>query len=203
MIVLAEKWEARDEREHAKANLADYRRIKAGGGDNEKQPHQPQQPPKKAPLQPGPANPCYCCGSHQHFFRSCTKKELSCNNCKKKGHLAHMCKGDNTVAEQQPTSTDGAPKKVTFPKGTKKETAPKCATVMTAEIIDVDTSKVSEVVSTEWLTDSGASRHICHDKRMLWDLRELETPVIVRQMVGQVPVTHCGTVRVECENEAG
>ena len=130
---------------------------------------------------------------------SCTKKELSCNNCKKKGHLAHMCKGDKTVAEQQSTSTDGAPKKVTFPKGTKKESA----TVMTAEIIDVDTSEASEVVSAEWLADSGASWHICHDKRILWDLRELEIPVIVRQMVGQVPVTYCGTVRVECENEVG
>ena len=113
-----------------------------------------------------------------------------------------MCRGDKTVAEQQWTSTDGAPKKVTFPKGTKKETALKFATVMTAEIIDVDTSEVSEVVSTEWLADSGTSRHICHDMRTLWHLRELETPVIVRQMVGQVPITHCGKVRVECENDS-
>ena len=38
---------------------------------------------------------------------------------------------------------------------------------------------------------------------MLWDARQLDTPVTVRQMVGQVPVTLCGTVRIECENESG
>ena len=105
------------------------------------------------------------------MFRRSTKKELSCNSCKKKGHLAHMCKGDKIIADQQSTSTDGAPKKVTFAKGTKKETALKSAIFMTAEIIDVDTSEVSEIVSSEWLADSGASRHICHDMRMLWNLR--------------------------------
>ena len=65
------------------------------------------------------------------------KKELSFNSRKKKGHLAHMCnskgdkgdKGDKAIAEQS-TSTGGAPKKVEFARGTKKESALKFATVM-------------------------------------------------------------------------
>ena len=119
MIVLTEKWEARDERDHAEEILADYRRTQADGGAK-KQPHQP---PKKGAPQPGPAIPCYTCGSHQYLFRRFMKKELSCNNCKKKGHLAHMCKGEKVekaVAGQQSTSTGGAPKKVEFTKGTEK-----------------------------------------------------------------------------------
>ena len=74
---------------------------------------------------------------------------------------------------------------------------------MTAKIIDVDAYEVSELASNEWLADSRASIHICNDMRMLWDLRELDTPIIVRQMVGQVPLTLCGTVKIECENESG
>ena len=73
---------------------------------------------------------------------------------------------------------------------------------MTAEIINVDTTEVLEIVSTEWLAYNGASRHICHDMRMLWNLRELELPVIVKQTVGQVLVTHCGTVRVESREDS-
>ena len=72
---------------------------------------------------------------------------------------------------------------------------------MTAEIIDVDAYEVSELASNEWLADNGVSRHICNDTRMLWYVRQLDTPVIVRQIVGQVPVTLCGIVKIECENE--
>ena len=74
---------------------------------------------------------------------------------------------------------------------------------MTVETIEVDTFHASEISSNEWLADSGASRHICNDIRMLWDVRQLEVPVIVRQLVGEVTVTTCGTVRIECENETG
>lgn len=120
--------------------------------------------------------------------------------CNSKGDKGD--KGDKATAEKS-TSTGGAPKKVEFACGTKKESALKFATVMTTEIIDVDAYEVSELASNEWLTESGASRHIFNDMIMLWDVRQLDTPVIVRQMVGQVPVTLCGAVRIECESESG
>ena len=54
---------------------------------------------------------------------------------------------------------------------------------MVAEII-VDTCDVSEIPNDEWLADSGACRHICNDIRMLWNVRKLDLPVIVKQLVG-------------------
>ena len=66
---------------------------------------------------------------------------------------------------------------------------------MTPKVINVDAYEVSELASNKWLADSGASRHICNDMRMLWDVRQLDTLVIVRRMVGQVPLMLCGTIR--------
>ena len=42
---------------------------------------------------------------------------------------------------------------------------------MAAEIIEVEAGEVCNVSSDEWLADSGASRYICNDLRMLWDVR--------------------------------
>ena len=38
---------------------------------------------------------------------------------------------------------------------------------------------------------------------MLWDVRQLSEPIIVRQLVGEVNVTQSGTVKIQCENEIG
>ena len=44
---------------------------------------------------------------------------------------------------------------------------------------------------------------MCNELRMLWDVRHLKNPIIVRQLVGEVRVTQIGTAKVECENETG
>ena len=38
---------------------------------------------------------------------------------------------------------------------------------MAAEIIEVEAGEICDVSSNEWLADSGASKHICNDLRML------------------------------------
>ena len=35
---------------------------------------------------------CYHCGSDRHKGKDCRHKETECNNCKKKGHLARVCR---------------------------------------------------------------------------------------------------------------
>ena len=216
MIILAEKWEARDEKEHAEANFADFKRRTrqppTGGqrrvhGQNQGQ----QQQPRREALQPGSANPCFCCGSFLHLFAKCPKKDLSCNSCKKKGHLAHMCnRGGEASATthkatvDSPSTSGGKPKKVEFVGGTKRASALKSANeAMAAEIVEVEAGEVCDVSHDEWLADSGASRHICNDIRMLWDVRQLPEPIIVRQLVGEVPVRQSGTVKIQCENQEG
>ena len=104
----------------------------------------------------------------------------------------------------RPSLPAGRPKKVEYAKGTKREQALKNSQeAMTVETIEVDTFHASEISSNEWLADSGANRHICNDIQMLRNVRQLEVPIIVRQLVGEVTVTKCGTVRIECENETG
>ena len=211
MIILAEKWEARDEKEHTEANFADSKRrtrLPSTGGHRRVQ---EQQQPRREALQPGSANPCFCCGSTLHLFAKCPKKELSCNSCKKKGHLAHMCNiggqapaTANKATIDQSSTSGGTPKKVQFTGLTKKASALKNShEAMTAEIVEVEAGETCNASSNEWLADSGASRHICNDLRMLWDVRQLPEPVIVRQLVGEVPVTQSGTVKIQCENECG
>ena len=34
---------------------------------------------------------------------------------------------------------------------------------------------------------------------VLWDIRQLPKPIIVRELVGEVLVTQCGIVKIECE----
>ena len=98
----------------------------------------------------------------------------------------------------------GRPKKVEFSKGTKKASALKKTNEgMAAEIIEIDTCDVSKISSDERLADSGTSRHICNDIRMLWNAVKLDVPVTVRQLVGEVAVHTCGIVKIEFENEAG
>ena len=104
----------------------------------------------------------------------------------------------------QSSSAGSRPKKVEFSGGTKKASALENAQeAMTAEIVEVDAGEISDDTSYERLADSSASGHICNDLRMLWDVGQLPEPILVRQVVGEVPVTHCGTFKIECENEAG
>ena len=74
----------------------------------------------------------------------------------------------------QPSTSRGKGKKAEFVGGTKKASAQKNAhEAMAAEIIEVEAGEVCNVSSDEWLADSGASRHIYNDLRMLWDVRQL------------------------------
>ena len=211
MIILAEKWEARDEKEHTEANFADSKRQTrtSPGGQRREQGQQHQQ---REALQPGSANPCSCCGSILHLFATCPKKDLSCNDCHKKGHLLYMCNfgGEqhsattNKATIDQPSSSGDRPKKVAFTGVAKKASALKNShEAMAAEIIDLEAEENCNVSRHEWLAESGSSKHMCNELRMLWDVRQLKNPIIVRQLVGEVRVTQIGTAKVECENETG
>ena len=150
MIILAEKWEARDEKEHTEANFADSKRQirTSSGGQRREQGHQHQQ---REALHPGSANPCFCCGSILHLFATCPKKDLSCNDCHKKGHLSYMCNfgGEqqsattNKATIDQPSSSGDRPKKVAFTGVTKKASALKNShEAMAAEIIELEAEEI-------------------------------------------------------------
>ena len=43
----------------------------------------------------------YCCGG-PHFATDCQHKDTECKSCKKKGHLARVCRGKNTETNRPP-----------------------------------------------------------------------------------------------------
>ena len=55
----------------------------------------------------------------------------------------------------------------------------------------------------EWLGDTGASRHVCNDLSLMWDVRTREKPILLRQLVGTLHVYTTGTVKLECPNLFG
>ena len=61
--------------------------------------------------------------------------------------------------------------------------------------------QVAQVV--EWLGDTGASRHVCNDLSMMGDVRTRETPILLRQLVGDIKVYTTGTVRRDCHDGSG
>lgn len=104
----------------------------------------------------------------------------------------------------RPTLSPGKPKKVKFAKGTKKALPTKTRNKeMAAEIVGVDTCDVSKISSNEWPAYSDASRPICNEICMLHYVMNLDVSIIVRHLVGEVAITTCGTLRIECENEVG
>ncbi|XP_066598829.1 uncharacterized protein [Prorops nasuta] len=42
---------------------------------------------------------CYCCGKPNHMARECYHRHNTCNSCKRKGHLAVMCRSQKTAVQ--------------------------------------------------------------------------------------------------------
>ena len=77
-----QQWEA-DQNEDKGANVDQVRQVQKS--DNRKR----DQPRKKSA-----EGKCYRCGSTQHKAGDCKlSRDIDCNNCGKKGHLARVCMG--------------------------------------------------------------------------------------------------------------
>ena len=50
-----------------------------------------------------PSKSCYCCGHTDHIATACRFRELTCNRCHKKGHLAKVCQSGQRNHDQQQT----------------------------------------------------------------------------------------------------
>ena len=72
---------------------------------------------------------------------------------------------------------------------------------MFEEVLATDEGAVSKVV--EWLGDTGASRHVCNDLSLMWDVRTREKPILLRELVGDLHDYTTCTVKLECPNLFG
>ena len=69
---------------------------------------------------------------------------------------------------------------------------------MFEEVLAADAGAVSKVV--EWLGDTRASRHVCNDLSLMWDVRTREKPILLRHLVGDLHVYTSEIVKLECPN---
>ena len=55
-------------------------------------------------------------------------------------------------------------------------------------------AKIDETTARVWLADSGASHHTTFDVAQITTYKLLDKPYIIRQVQGEVKITHWGTV---------
>ena len=70
---------------------------------------------------PAPSKPCYRCGATDHWASMCRFKDATCHKCKKRGHIAKVCRGGGNHSQFQNQS--GADKR--RPTHTVQETSPR------------------------------------------------------------------------------
>ena len=67
-----------------------------------------------------PSKPCYRCGATDHWASTCRFKDTTCHKCKKRGHIAKVCRSGGNHSQFQHQS--GADKR--RPMHTVQETSP-------------------------------------------------------------------------------
>lgn len=199
-----ERWTMRNEREYAEANFAGQL-----GGSSQPWKARIGGSPRERP-NGGESKICYCCGKAGHFKRECNFRDKSCNTCKEKGHLANMCRrggdssegGGNGEQETPSPPTQPKPKLVSFAKGTKKEQA-KAEGMMVQEDGTITPYVGGFRRGVEWLADSGASRHVCNNLHLMWDVVVKRDPIVLKQLSGEMKVYVTGKVKVRCVDKEG
>lgn len=142
-------------------------------------------------------------------------REETCNVCKAKGNLANMCLkcgggvatgvvgGSDSGGVAKPHVPAIKQKIRIFAKVAMKENAKEGAEDMVVDqvfsvVVDDDPSG-----NVDWLRDSRASRHVCNDLSLTWDVRVRDNSILLRQLPRELEVYVTMTVKSECQNKVG
>ena len=159
---------------------------------------------------------CYCCGDKGHYARDCPQAgSARCNFCKRNGHLEKACRQKK---DKEGTGGGGSGEggEASFFHG-----ASSCAMLelthcdyhhsvkmlqqdsSTATIGEALATGLLSTPATTFLADSGASHHICHDRKYFCKLEPLSGPFKVNQVQGSIDVFFSGSVMLEVDTTVG
>ncbi|CAG7720598.1 unnamed protein product [Allacma fusca] len=128
---------------------------------------------------------CFNCHLKGHMKKDCrVKKQFTCNYCKKFGHLEKDCRLKNS--KNKPIDQPNKDNKVMAFMGFK--------------------GNQEDHQMDAWISDSGATRHICVDQKLFITLEMFEEPLPVYLTdKNSIDAIGCGTVALEAkiENEWG
>ena len=139
---------------------------------------------------------CHHCGKPGHIKRFCfalkqkgfeekprnpnaqMRSERLCYKCNKPGHLMKDCKADKVNAL--------------------------VANVLIDDVAYVGTHHTGSFNDATWIIDSGASHHMCYEKSVFKEMKELATPKRILLGNGQLTyATHIGSVELDLQTENG
>ncbi len=138
---------------------------------------------------------CYRCGGTGHKPSDCRFKEVTCNSCRKKGHIARVCRSNKTKQEARPVgricedseeSEEDFENYILAVKSPEKPMPP-----LKVRMVLDDCSLPMEI-------DTGASRSIMSEPRFkkLWPNKILEPSEIKLKTYSQEPLPVVGSVDV-------
>lgn len=144
---------------------------------------------------------CYCCNDKGYYSRDCPELQNSrCDYCRKDGHLERACK----LKKEREPAAGGNREEVSFFHGGRGMVEE--AEISMARLVDfgeVCALHSSTKDASKFVCDSGASHHICCDKRLFTSLEPFKGKFKILQVSGELEVTHWGTILVEVDGKYG
>ena len=155
---------------------------------------------------------CFRCGEMDHWSTECPRKESVCNWCGIVGHIEKTCyskangvvRGGRTGGRSSGRTGRGGRGggNMRYGEGdvNQDENEQGHSEILIGEISMGKGEGDGE--EREWVCDSGADYHMSGDATLFDSLHPIPSKFFVKQIMGKVPITQWGTVRLKTDGES-